>query len=324
VSIQAQFINVNGTIQAGRAVEEMVVTTIEADLDNLASLHDTLRRNGITLPAEIVNSQGKVTNADVRPIITQIDGLRISANEKTALLRQMLALQYLGYFNGTATAHVPLGAISAAHRESATAYAAAVAAERAPPISAQLSPSQWNRQHGGTAFSSDSTTLFNDARARVTFDLPTRTISCGNVAAAVGAGFVSLRGGIVNTGTTGRITATSGAGQVRISNPTRYPLVMHDVHTSTTASNSLPAGIVDIVDTLKPAATGHTVYVSAVGAGVKTYVGSVDTSFKALIAGNATTGYGKAITAAAAIAGEGIASEVQARYENSGAKASDV
>jgi len=287
VSIQAQFINVNGTIQAGRAVEEVVVTTIEADLDNLASLHDTLRRNGITLPAEIVNSQGKVTNADVRPIITQINGLRISANEKTALLRQMLALQYLGYFNGTATAHVPLDAITAAHRTSATAYAAAVAAGT-PPISAQLSPSQWNRQHGGTAFPADSTTLFNDARARVTFDLPTRTISCGNVAAAVGAGFVSLRGGIVNTGTTGRITATSGAGQVRISNPTRYPLVMHDVHTSTTASNSLPAGIVDIVDTLKPAATGHTVYVSAVGAGVKTYVGSVDTSFKALIAGNAT------------------------------------
>ena len=287
VSIQAQFINVNGTIQAGRAVEEVVVTTIEADLDNLASLHDTLRRNGITLPAEIVNSQGKVTNADVRPIITQINGLRISANEKTALLRQMLALQYLGYFNGTATAHVPLDAITAAHRTSATAYAAAVAAGT-PPISAQLSPSQWNRQHGGTAFPADSTTLFNDARARVTFDLPTRTISCGNVAAALGAGFVSLRGGIVNTGTTGRITATSGAGQVRISNPTRYPLVMHDVHTSTTASNSLPAGIVDIVDTLKPAATGHTVYVSAVGAGVKTYVGSVDTSFKALIAGNAT------------------------------------
>jgi hypothetical protein len=287
VSIQAQFINVNGTIQAGRAVEEMVVTTIEADLDNLASLHDTLRRNGITLPAEIVNSQGRVTNADVRPIITQINGLRISANEKTALLRQMLTLQYLGYFNGTATAHVPLDAITAAHRTSATTYAAAVAAGT-PPISAQLSPSQWNRQHGGTAFPADSTTLFNDARARVTFDLPTRTISCGNVAAAVGAGFVSLRGGIVNTGTTGRITATSGAGQVRISNPTRYPLVMHDVHTSTTASNSLPAGIVDIIDTLKPAATGHTVYVSAVGAGVKTYVGSVDTSFKALIAGNAT------------------------------------
>jgi hypothetical protein len=285
VSIQAQFINVNGTIQAGRAVEEVVVTTIEADLDNLASLHDTLRGNGITLPAEIVNERGEAANADVRPIIARIAGLPMGANARSALLRQMLALQYLGYFNGTATAHVPLNAISAAHRESATAYAAAVAAERAPPISAQLSPSQWSRQAG---FPADSTTLFNDARARVTFDLPTKTISCGNVAAAVGAGFVSLRGGIVNTGTTGRITATSGAGQVRISNPTRYPLVMHDVHTSTTASNSLPAGIVDIVDTLKPAASGHTVYVSAVGAGVKTYVGSVDTSFKALIAGNPT------------------------------------
>ena len=287
VAIRAQFINVNGTIRAGRAVE-VVVTTNETDLDNLASLYDTLRGNGITLPAEIVNERGEAANADVRPIIARIAGLPMGANARTALLQRLLALQYLGYFNGTATAHVPLDAITAAHRTSATAYAAAVAAGTAAPISPDLSRSRWNLQHGGAASSSDSTTLFDDAKARVTFDLSTKTISCGNVAAASGAGFVSLRGGIVNTGPTGRITAASGAGQVRVSNPTRYPLVMHEVHTSTTASNSLPAGIVDIVDTLKPAASGHTVYVSAVGAGVKTYVGSVDTSFKALIAGNAT------------------------------------
>jgi hypothetical protein len=56
VAIRARFINVNGTIRAGQAVE-VVVTTNETDLDNLASLSDTLRSNGITLPAEIVNEQ---------------------------------------------------------------------------------------------------------------------------------------------------------------------------------------------------------------------------------------------------------------------------
>gem|GEM_PF-3223135 len=287
IAIKAQFIDVNGTIQSGHTAAVDIRMNAD-DLDGLAALYDTLRGKGISLPTETVNNAGKATNADVRSIIAQIWSRGDNAGTRSTL-RQLLTYQYLGFFNGTSTAHIPLTAPNTLQRTLADAYATAVITRGMDPISPQLSRSTWIRQSGDLSFQFDIRPSFDDSLAKVTFDLSTKTIECDNIVANPGAGFVSLRGAIINTGTAGKIVSAGGAGRVQITNPSSYPLIVHDIHTADSGSADSPAGVVDIIDTQKAAGSGHTVYVYRPDTGVKQYVGSVDTAYTTLIAGTPAT-----------------------------------
>ncbi|MEI8370631.1 MAG: Ig-like domain repeat protein [Planctomycetia bacterium] len=305
VVIKAQYINVNSTIKSGRTVS-MDVTTNQTDLDGLRSLFTSLLNNGITLPAETVDARGAATNADVRPVINAIRQRIGYGGVGDQLVAQVCTYQFLGYFNGTSTAHIPLESVEGM-RGAAGLYANAVAygtygpfpfrAGRFEPISPALSKSSfgsgfYSAQYtaGGqfyrTYYSglSSSAPKFDDALAKVTFDLPTAQINVSDINATPGGGFVMLKGGIINTSTVGSIASAGGSGQVRFNNATSYPVVMNGIRAAASGSSTNPSCVVDIIDTFKPAATGQTVYVYRPAVGVTRYQGAASATFTDVMA----------------------------------------
>jgi sugar lactone lactonase YvrE len=346
ISIKALIINVNGTIKSGRKVS-LDVTMNQADLDGLRSLYNTLTQNGVVLPTEIVNGSGEVTNADVRPVIAAIKTRMGDTPAAKAAIYSVLSYQYLGYFNGTQTAHIPLeAAIPALRRQEADVYAAAQAygsgalvtnwngvgqtaiavRDTVVPISPELTSAQWIATYAasirmgsstGTAFpysTSDNAPAFDDSIAAVTFDLKSGVITSSDVEAAPSGGFVQLIGGIINTRNGSKILAAGGGGQVRIDNQTSYPLVMNTIRTAVSGSATETSCVVNIIDTMKPAATAQTVYIYSPREGVKQATGAANVPYATLIT-QATQQSGSGMTKVAYVPHAGLRYqwEMQAR-----------
>jgi len=115
--------------------------------------------------------------------------------------------------------------------------------------------------------------VFDDKVAAATFGLATRSITIGDVNAVPGGGFVYINGKIINTSTAGLIKSVGGAGQVRIDNPTTYPMTVGSIQTSVPGASTVATSVVDIIDNNLPNATGQSVYTYTPGVGLQRFVG---------------------------------------------------
>jgi len=262
IAISARYVNINNRIESGRAVT-VNITTSQADLDGLVSLYNDLTSRGISLPTTTTASR-------VATVIEQIRGLSgsvASATVKNDLVTRVCRYTYLGYFNGSQTARIPLQTLTDSQRASANTYASGVVATTS--LALPVYPS------GGAP-------SFDDRVAVATFGLATRSINIGDVNAVPNGGFVYINGRIINTSTAGLIKSVGGAGQVRIDNPTTYPLTVGNIKTSAPGATTVSTNIVNIVDNNLPNAIGQSVYSYIPGIGVQKYVGPAYTSERVL------------------------------------------
>ena len=290
VAIHAKYINVNATISSGSKKDVQVV--IDEDdawfLNYCIQIFDELNALGIVPPSPETND-GIHPEDRVAELLATIDSLTTEETElsNNVLKHRILWSQYLGYFNGTNTAKIPLvKADRSAYGGGATWYTTKVI-DGAPPISSTLSPSAWNNQFPQNAAQPwgpnlDYTTLFDDSLATVSFDLQSRSIHVDGINTATEVSHVMLRGGILNTSSQAKILVAGDAGgQVGINNHTDFPLVLSDIK----AASETQGAVVDIVDTLKDPSVGHSVYVYEPYNGrVRTYIGSIETTAEELLA----------------------------------------
>jgi hypothetical protein len=248
----------------------------------------------------------------VATVIGQIRALpsSVTATVKDDLVRRVCKYQWLGYFDGSQTARIPLQTLTDTQRSQADAYAAAVAVGVKSPSGRTYSLSTRTytysysdrlvepfsatriRQHFVTdyinacngsfpnaavtnswAFYQAVDPVFDDKVAAATFGLATRSITIGDVNAVPGGGFVYINGKIINTSTAGLIKSVGGAGQVRIDNPTTYPMTVGSIQTSVPGASTVATSVVDIIDNNLPNATGQSVYTFTPGVGLQRFVG---------------------------------------------------
>ncbi|MEN9664766.1 MAG: hypothetical protein RLZZ326_1129, partial [Planctomycetota bacterium] len=121
IAISALYVDVNSRIESGRTVT-VNISTNQADLHGLVSLYSDLTSQGISLPATT-----SVPRVDT--VISQIRGLSSSVSDaiKKDLVARVCNYQWLGYFDGSQTAHIPLQTLTDALRTQADTYAIAVA-----------------------------------------------------------------------------------------------------------------------------------------------------------------------------------------------------
>jgi sugar lactone lactonase YvrE len=255
IAITARWVNINNSLESGKAVE-LNLSTNQADLDGLMQLARDLDARGVVLAA--ASSVSRVPN-----VITAIRALSsVTATVKNDLISRVARYQYLGYFNGTQTARIPLASVDPL-RTLATTYATQVVGN---PASAGTT----------VAYPANVTPpLFNDRIATVTFNLATQKIDVGDVNAIPGGGFVYLNGRIINTGPDlgGMIKSVGGAGKVTIANPTTYAMSVGSIRTSPPGVSTVPTSIVAIIDNNLDNARRQSVYTYTPGVGVRTYVG---------------------------------------------------
>jgi hypothetical protein len=105
IAITARWVNINNSLESGKAVE-LNLSTNQADLDGLMQLARDLDARGVVLAAS--SSVSRVPN-----VITAIRALpsSVTATVKNDLISRVARYQYLGYFNGTQTARIPLASV---------------------------------------------------------------------------------------------------------------------------------------------------------------------------------------------------------------------
>ncbi|MCY3016429.1 MAG: Ig-like domain repeat protein [Planctomycetota bacterium] len=267
IAITAFWVNINNSLESGKAVE-LNLSTNQADLDGLTQLAHDLAARGIVLAAS--SSVSRVPN-----VITAIRALpsSVTAAVKNDLISRVARYQYLGYFNGTQTARIPLASVDALRAPAAT-YATEVVGN---PASAGTT----------VAYPANVTPpLFNERIATVTFNLATQKIDVGDVNAIPGGGFVYLNGRIINTGPDlgGMIKSVGGAGKVTIANPTTYAMSVGSIRTSPPGVSTVPTSIVAIIDKNLHPTRQQSVYTYTPGVGVRTYVGQSAVSYQDIVA----------------------------------------
>ncbi|MEN9663955.1 MAG: hypothetical protein RLZZ326_318, partial [Planctomycetota bacterium] len=259
IAITARWVNINNSLESGKAVE-LNLSTNQTDLDGLMQLARDLDARGIVLAASSAVSK-------VPDVITAIRALpsSVTATVKNDLINRVAQYQYLGYFNGTQTARIPLASVDALRTPAATYASQAV-----------NNWGLWGGGGGAVAYPASVTPpLFNDRIATVTFNLATQKIDVGDVNAIPGGGFVYLNGRIINTGPDlgGMIKSVGGAGKVTIANPTTYAMSVGSIRTSPPGVSTVPTSIVAIIDNNLDNARRQSVYTYTPGVGVRTYVG---------------------------------------------------
>ncbi|MEI7863221.1 MAG: hypothetical protein WCJ21_11345, partial [Planctomycetota bacterium] len=255
IAITARWVNINNSLESGKAVE-LNLSTNQADLDGLTQLARDLAARGIGLAASSAVSKVPDVIAAIRALSS------VTATVKNDLINRVARYQYLGYFNGTQTTRIPLASVDALRTPAAT-YASLVVSNPASAGTTVVYPANVTPP------------LFNDRIATVTFDLATQKIDVGDVNAIPGGGFVYLNGRIINTGPDlgGMIKSVGGAGKVTIANPTTYAMSVGSIRTSPPGVSTVPTSIVAIIDNNLDNARRQSVYTYTPGVGVRTYVG---------------------------------------------------
>lgn len=192
---------------------------------------------------------------------------------KNDLINRVARYQYLGYFNGTQTARIPLASVDPLRTLAAT-YANQVVGNLASAGTTVVYPANVTPPS------------FNERIATVTFSLVSGKIDVGDVNAIPGGGFVYVNGMIINTGPSlsGLIKSVGGAGKVEIANPTTYPMSVGSIRTSPPGVSTVPTSVVDIIDNNRPIESRQTVYTYTPGIGIRTYVGMGSVNYKDILA----------------------------------------
>ena len=308
IAISAKYVDINNKIESGRTVT-VNITANQADLDGLVSLYSDLTSRGISLPATTTTSR-------VPAVIGQIRGLSSSVSDaiKNDLVARVCKYQWLGYFDGSQTARIPLQTLTDAQRSQADTYASAVAygiqspnnrtfssrtfsysysyakvnvdpfsatRTREDVVASYVAACYGNYSAGAvvsaSAFSGAVAPSFDDKVAAATFGLATRSIDIGDINAVPGGGFVYINGMIINTSTAGLIKSVGGAGQVRVDNPTTYAMTVGSIKTSVSGASTVATSVVDIIDNNFPGSE-QSVYLYTPGIGVQKFVGPGYTS----------------------------------------------
>ncbi len=158
--------------------------------------------------------------------------------------------------------------------------------------------------------------LFSAGDQQITaqYNAATNKIILNNVNASSGPGFLSLDGAIISTNLSGMINVNTGNGQVTIDNATGIPVVVNNVNAASGTPNPSPS-MVDITDTLLPAATNQTLYVYSSGGSIETYRGTSSQTVQQLEAGSPVSnpnGTTSSSTSYSPVSGEGFQWTVQA------------